>query len=376
MSASAKLVLADGTIYAGTSYAATGAVFGNLIFDTTMTGYQHSLTNPANVGTIMVFTFPHIGNVGVNDADAESDRYWPTGVVVRDPARTRSNWQSERSLVDDLMTAGVVGISGIDTRALTRHIRRSGQVAAGIFGGADAQATDAELVAQVRAWQPAATAQLLETVTTDEAYDVAADQPQATVGLIDLGVRRATITQLVQRGNTVKVMPASTTIEELTAANVDGVVFSSGPGNPAEATDQIALAAALLDAQTPVLGIGLGHQIVAAALGYASTLLPQAQRGPNQPVFDVASGQSLITNQNHHYAVDAPLGTHAAPNTSYGEVTVTQHSLNDHSVEALRAEQLPVLTVQYYPENTALAVDEPHPVFDEFATLMATGKED
>ena len=374
MSASAKLVLADGTIYAGTSYAATGAVFGNLIFDTTMTGYQHSLTNPANVGTIMVFTFPHIGNVGVNDADAESDQYWPAGVVVRDPARVRSNWQSERSLVEDLTTFGVVGISGIDTRALTRHVRRSGQIAAGIFGGADAQVTDAELVAQVRAWQPPSTAQLLEAATTDEAYEVAADQPQATVALIDLGVRRATITQLVQRGNTVKVMPASTTIEELTAANVDGVVFSSGPGNPAEATDQIRLAAALLDARMPVLGIGLGHQIVAAALGYASTLLPQAQRGPNQPVFDVASGQSLITNQNHHYAVDAPMGTHPAPNAGYGDVTVTQHSLNDHSVEALRAEELPVLTVQYYPENTALAVDEPHPVFDAFATLMATGK--
>lgn len=374
MSTSAKLVLADGTIYAGTTYAATGTAYGQLVFDTTMTGYQHSLTNPSNIGTLMVFTFPHIGNVGVNDADAESDHYWPSGVIIRDPARRHSNWQAERALVDDLTSAGVVGIAGVDTRALTRHIRREGQVTAGIFAGAAADVTDGELVAQVRDWTPSATAELLQAVTTHDAYEVAADNPKATVALLDLGARRATISQLVQRGNTVKVMPANTTVDQITAANVDGVVFSSGPGNPAEATDQIALAQALLEAKTPLLGIGLGHQIIAAALGYHNVLLPQAQRGPNQPVYDVASGRSLITNQNHQYAVETPLGTHPAPNPAFGEVTVSQYSLNDQSVEALRAVDLPVITVQYYPENSALTADEPHPVYDEFATLMATGK--
>lgn len=374
MSASAKLVLADGTIYTGTTYAATGTVFGQLIFDTTMTGYQHSLTNPANANALMVFTFPHIGNVGVNDADAESDRYWPSGVILRDPARTRSNWQSERSLDEDLTQAGVVGIAGIDTRSLTRHIRGSGHINAGIFTGTDATATDDQLVSQVRNWQQPTTAQLLTSVTTDQAYEVTAEQPQATVALVDLGVRQTTITQLVERGMTVKIMPSSSSFEQLTAANVDGVVLSSGPGNPAEATDQIALAAALLDARIPVLGIGLGHQIIAAAFGYETTLMPQAHRGPNQPVFDIATGQTLITNQNHVYAVEAPMGTHPAPHADYGEVTVAQYSLNDQSVEGLKAVDLPVLTVQYYPENTALTADEPHAIFDEFMTLLATGK--
>ncbi|OAV60914.1 glutamine-hydrolyzing carbamoyl-phosphate synthase small subunit [Enteractinococcus helveticum] len=374
MSASAKLVLADGTIYAGTTYAATGTVFGQLVFDTTMTGYQHSLTNPANAHTLMVLTFPHIGNVGVNDAEAESNAYWPAGVIIREPARIRSNWQSERDLDADLTAAGVVGIAGIDTRALTRRIAGAGQVAAGIFAGDDAQAADAELVAQVQNWSQPATEQLLAEVTTGTAYEVAADTPQHTVALIDLGVRRSTINQLVQRGNTVKVLPASATADDIVAAKVDGVVFSSGPGNPAEATAQIDLATALLDAKTPLLGIGLGHQIIARALGYDTALLAQAQRGPNQPVYDVASGQSIITSQNHQYAVVAPQGTATAPNATYGEVTVTQYSLNDQSVEALRAEALPVVTVQYYPENTAITVTEAHPVFDTFAVLMATGK--
>ncbi len=373
MTASAKLVLADGTIYAGTPYAATGTVFGQLVFDTTMTGYQHSLTNPANAHTLLVFTFPHIGNVGVNDADAESDTYWPAGVVIREPARVRSNWQSERNLDTELTAAGVVGIAGIDTRALTRHIAEAGQIVAGIFAGDDAEASDAELVAQVRQGSKPATPQLLDRVTTGTAYEVTADNPKHTVALIDLGVRRATINQLVGRGNTVKVLPASATIDDVTAANVDGVVFSSGPGNPAETAAQIELATALLDAKTPVLGIGLGHQIIARALGYDTVLMAKAQRGPNQPVYDVASGQSIITTQNHEFAVIAPQGTATAPHATYGEVTVTQYSLNDKSVEALRAEGLPVITVQYYPENTAVAVDEAHPVFDTFATLMATG---
>lgn len=374
MSASAKLVLADGTIYAGTPYAATGTAYGQLIFDTTMTGYQHSLTNPSNADTIMVFTFPHIGNVGVNDADAESTSYWPRGVVVRDPARLHSNWQAERALDTDLQQAQVVGIAGIDTRALTRHLTGLGQVAAGIFTGADAAATDAQLVDKVQQWQPATTPQLLDTVSTDTTYTVTAENSRATVALIDLGVRRATINQLVERGITVHVMPATTTTQDLTAAQVDGVVLSSGPGNPADATEQIALAKALLDSNTPLLGIGLGHQIIGLALGYETTLLPQAQRGPNQPVYDVATGQSLITAQNHAYAVNAPLGTHPAPNAAYGDIAVTQYSLNDQSVEALQADRLPVVTVQYYPENVALAIDEAHPVFDHFVTLMATGK--
>lgn len=371
---SAKLVLADGTIYVGTSYAASGSVYGQLVFDTTMTGYQHSLTNPSNAATIMVFTFPHVGNVGVNAADAESANYWPHGVVVRNPARVRSNWQSEGTLDDALIEANVVGITGVDTRSLTRHIANLGQVAAGIFAGDDATQSDEQLIAKVQAWQQPTGAALVETVTTQQPYVVEAQDEQATVALVDLGVRQSTIDQLVQRGNTVHVMPASTTVAQISSAEVDGVVLSSGPGNPAELTDQIRLAQDLLDANTPLLGIGLGHQILGLALGFETYLMPQAQRGPNQPVYDVASGQSLITTQNHEYAVRAQHGVQPAPHANYGQVDVTQYSLNDNSVEALEAADLPVLAVQYYPENSAAEVDEPHPVFDRFATLMATGK--
>lgn len=374
MSTSAKLVLADGNIYAGNTYAATGTVFGQLAFDTTMTGYQHSLTNPSNAATIMVFTFPHIGNVGVNAGDAESAHYWPNGVVIRDPTRIRSNWQAEHDLDEVLAEANVVGIAGLDTRALTRHIATMGQVTAGIFAGDDAAETDETLIAKVRQWEQPTAASLVEKVSSHTTYVVKAQEAKATVALIDLGVRQSTIDQLVQRGNIVQVMPASTTAAEIAAAGVDGVVLSSGPGNPADLLDHIGLAKELLDAKIPLLGIGLGHQLIGLALGFETYLLPQAQRGPNQPVYDTASGQSLITSQNHEYALQAEHGTHVAPQVSYGLVSVTQYSLNDNSVEALELTDLPVVTVQYYPENSALAVDEPHAVFDRFATLMATGE--
>jgi len=374
MSTSAKLVLADGTIYIGTSYAAAGSAYGQLVFDTTMTGYQHSLTNPSNVDTIMVFTFPHIGNVGVNAADAESASYWPNGLVIRDPARIRSNWQSEHALDEVLKKAEVVGISGVDTRALTRRIAHLGQVNAAIFSGEDAREADTELITKVRDWQPSSTAELLARVSSKTSYVVEAKDAKAEVALLDLGLRQATIDQLVARGNTVRVLPATTSASEILAAKTNGVVFSSGPGNPAEAKDQVQVAKALLDAKVPVLGIGLGHQVIATALGFTTSRMPQAQRGPNQPVYDIASGHSLITNQNHAYAVNAELGTQQSPNAAYGNVTVTQYSLNDKSVEALEANDLPVLTVQYYPEDSAITVDEPHPVFDRFAILMATGE--
>ncbi|GAA2034353.1 glutamine-hydrolyzing carbamoyl-phosphate synthase small subunit [Yaniella flava] len=373
MSTSAKLVLADGTIYAGTTYAATGSAYGQLVFDTTMTGYQHSLTDPANTETITVFTFPHVGNVGVNAADAASDTYWPNGVVVRDPARIRSNWQSERALDEVLTESNVVGIAGVDTRALTRHIAMLGQINAGIFAGDAASDSDEHLVAKVRDWNKPDTAQLLQQVTTTTAHVVEADDAKATVALVDLGVRRATIDQLVQRGNSVHVFPATTSAEELTAAGVDGVVLSSGPGDPSDVTGQIELAKALLESKTPMLGIGLGHQIIARALGYETYRMDQAQRGPNQPVYDTTTGQTAMTTQNHEYAVDAQVGTSVSP-AGYGDVIVTQYSLNDHSVEALQTVELPVVAVQYYPENSAVEGDEPHPVFDHFATLIATGK--
>src|SRR5699024_1644412 len=278
------------------------------------------------------------------------------------------------ALDEVLKKAEVVGISGVDTRALTRRIAHLGQVNAAIFSGEDAREADTELITKVRDWQPSSTAELLARVSSKTSYVVEAKDAKAEVALLDLGLRQATIDQLVARGNTVRVLPATTSASEILAAKTNGVVFSSGPGNPAEAKDQVQVAKALLDAKVPVLGIGLGHQVIATALGFTTSRMPQAQRGPNQPVYDIASGHSLITNQNHAYAVNAELGTQQSPNAAYGNVTVTQYSLNDKSVEALEANDLPVLTVQYYPEDSAITVDEPHPVFDRFAILMATGE--
>jgi len=374
----AVLVLEDGRTFTGQAYGATGTTLGEIVFNTGMTGYQETLTDPSYHRQIVVMTAPHIGNTGVNDDDPESGRIWVAGYVVRDPARRASNWRSVRSLDDDLRDQGVVGISGIDTRALTRHLRERGVMRAGIFSGEAAAAED--LQAQVLAAPAMVGADLAGEVSTDEAYVVEAlgadgeklDTPVATVAAIDLGIKAMTPHRLAERGVRVHVLPSSATIDEVLATSPDGVFFSNGPGDPSAATHEIELLREVLDRRIPFFGICYGNQLLGRALGYGTYKLGYGHRGVNQPVIDRRTSKVEITAHNHGFAVDAPLdGESVAPHDGgrYGRVIVSHVDLNDDVVEGLEALDLPAFSVQYHPEAAAGPHDAAY-LFDRFLDLM------
>ncbi|MBD8058778.1 glutamine-hydrolyzing carbamoyl-phosphate synthase small subunit [Cellulomonas sp. JH27-2] len=378
----AVLVLEDGRTFTGQAYGATGTTLGEIVFNTGMTGYQETLTDPSYHRQIVVMTAPHIGNTGVNDDDPESGRIWVAGYVVRDPARRASNWRSVRSLDDDLRDQGVVGISGIDTRALTRHLRERGVMRAGIFSGEAAAADD--LQAQVLAAPAMVGADLAGEVSTDEAYVVEAlsadgeklDTPVATVAAIDLGIKAMTPHRLAERGVRVHVLPSSATIDEVLATSPDGVFFSNGPGDPSAATHEIELLREVLDRRIPFFGICYGNQLLGRALGYGTYKLGYGHRGVNQPVIDRRTSKVEITAHNHGFAVDAPLdGESVAPHDGgrYGRVIVSHVDLNDDVVEGLEALDLPAFSVQYHPEAAAGPHDAAY-LFDRFLDLMRDTK--
>jgi len=378
----AVLVLEDGRTFTGQAYGATGTTLGEIVFNTGMTGYQETLTDPSYHRQIVVMTAPHIGNTGVNDDDPESGRIWVAGYVVRDPARRASNWRSVRSLDDDLRDQGVVGISGIDTRALTRHLRERGVMRAGIFSGEAAAAED--LQAQVLAAPAMVGADLAGEVSTDEAYVVEAlgadgeklDTPVATVAAIDLGIKAMTPHRLAERGVRVHVLPSSATIDEVLATSPDGVFFSNGPGDPSAATHEIELLREVLDRKIPFFGICYGNQLLGRALGYGTYKLGYGHRGVNQPVIDRRTSKVEITAHNHGFAVDAPLdGESVAPHDGgrYGRVIVSHVDLNDDVVEGLEALDLPAFSVQYHPEAAAGPHDAAY-LFDRFLDLMTDTK--
>jgi len=378
----AVLVLEDGRTFTGQAYGATGTTLGEIVFNTGMTGYQETLTDPSYHRQIVVMTAPHIGNTGVNDDDPESGRIWVAGYVVRDPARRASNWRSVRSLDDDLRDQGVVGISGIDTRALTRHLRERGVMRAGIFSGEAAAAED--LQAQVLAAPAMVGADLAGEVSTDEAYVVEAlgadgeklDTPVATVAAIDLGIKAMTPHRLAERGVRVHVLPSSATIDEVLATSPDGVFFSNGPGDPSAATHEIELLREVLDRRIPFFGICYGNQLLGRALGYGTYKLGYGHRGVNQPVIDRRTSKVEITAHNHGFAVDAPLdGESVAPHDGgrYGRVIVSHVDLNDDVVEGLEALDLPAFSVQYHPEAAAGPHDAAY-LFDRFLDLMTDPK--
>ncbi|MFJ5262753.1 glutamine-hydrolyzing carbamoyl-phosphate synthase small subunit [Streptomyces sp. NPDC088387] len=363
----AVLVLEDGRIFRGRAYGAVGVTFGEAVFSTGMTGYQETLTDPSYHRQVVVMTAPHIGNTGVNDEDPESRRIWVAGYVVRDPARVPSNWRSRRSLDDELTEQGVVGISGIDTRALTRHLRERGAMRVGIFSG-NALPDDATMLAEVRQAPEMTGADLSAEVATEETYVVpAVGEKKFTVAAVDLGIKGMTPHRMAERGIEVHVLPATASVEDVYAVRPDGVFFSNGPGDPSTADHPVAVMRAVLDRGTPLFGICFGNQILGRALGFGTYKLKYGHRGINQPVQDRTTGKVEVTAHNHGFAVDAPLD--AVSDTPYGRAEVSHVCLNDNVVEGLRLLDRPAFSVQYHPEAAAGPHDAAY-LFDRFVKLM------
>lgn len=370
----AVLVLEDGARFEGRAYGATGRALGEAVFATGMTGYQETLTDPSYAGQIVLMTAPHIGVTGVNDDDVESERMWPEGFVVRDPARRVSNHRATGTLDDALVAHGVVGISGIDTRAVTRRLRDAGVMRAGVFSGAEAELAPSEQLDAVLASEPMTGRSLADRVSTRETYTLDAEGERiGSVAVLDLGVKRSTLAYLTARGLDVHVLPQSSTIDELLAARPDAVFYSNGPGDPASSESHVELLREVLRRRLPFFGICFGNQLLGRALGYETYKLPFGHRGINQPVVDRATGRTEITSHNHGFAVDAPTDAVSESPAGFGRVEVSHVNLNDGVVEGLRALDLPAFSVQYHPEAAAGPHDANY-LFDRFRDLVLTRK--
>jgi carbamoyl-phosphate synthase small subunit len=398
MTRPALLVLEDGTTLRGTGFGADGETFGEMVFNTGMTGYQETLTDPSYCRQIVAMTAPHVGNTGVNDEDPESGRVWVSGYVVREPARLASSWRATRDLDAYLRAEGVTGIAVRGTRLLTRRVRAQGAMRAAI---STVETSPEKLLERVLASPPMTGADLARMVSTPEPYTVPADGPaRYRVAAVDLGIKASTPRNLAARGCEVLVLPATATAEQILAASPDGVFFSNGPGDPAAATYAVDAMRGILDAGVLVFGICLGSQILAQALGLGTYKLRYGHRGVNQPVMDLATGRVYITSHNHGFAAALP-GTPgegesvsaetpgekpAGPatwshvpararhpfGTPFGPAVVSHVNLNDGVVEGLRLLERPVFSVQYHPE----AAPGPHDAadhFDHFCTLLEQG---
>ncbi len=368
----AFLVLDDGAIFEGTSWATLGETYGEAVFSTGMTGYQETLSDPSYHKQIVIMTAPHIGNTGMNDMDMESDRIWVSGFVVRNPAPRVSNWRSQYSLEDALLQAGVVGIQGVDTRAITRHLRDRGAMRMGIFSGTEL--TRDEMVIRVRATSAMTGAFLANDVTTKEKYVVhppAGTPTKFRVAAIDLGIKNATPRSMSQRGMEVTVFPLGTTAEEIMKMSPDGLFISNGPGDPATMTSVVALVREFLLNEIPIFGICFGHQILGRALGFDTYKLPFGHRGINQPVKNLRTSKVEITAHNHGFAVAAPVDNNFR--TVFGAGFVSHICLNDGVVEGLELLERPAFSVQYHPESAAGPHDAAY-LFDHFAELMSKSR--
>jgi carbamoyl-phosphate synthase small subunit len=365
----ALLVLEDGRTFRGHAFGAEGETFGEAVFSTGMSGYQETLTDPSYHRQVVVMTAPHVGNTGMNTTDEESRRIWVSGYVVREPSRIASNWRSERTLDDDLRDGGVVGISDVDTRALTRHLRDKGAMRVGI----SSVETDPDaLLARVLESPGMAGADLCGEVTTPESYVVpAVGEKRFTVAALDLGIKAMTPEQMAQRGIEVHVLPSTSTFADLVATGADGVFLSNGPGDPATAEHAVAVTREVLEAGIPLFGICFGNQILGRALGFGTYKLKFGHRGINIPVADRFTGKVEITAQNHGFAVDAPVtATPENPvDTPFGRVAVSHVCLNDDVVEGLACLDRPAFSVQYHPEAAAGPHDSAY-LFDRFVDLM------
>ena len=369
--AAAVLVLADGTVLRGQAFGATGTVIGEVVFNTGMTGYQEVMTDPSYSGQLVTFTYPELGNTGVNGVDQEAERPHVRGVIARQLAPAASNWRSEGDLQQWLDRHGVVGIAGVDTRALVRHLREGGAVNGAISSdGTSPQ----KLLEQVRSAPSMTGLNLAAQVSTRESYTWTKpcpapfdarlqdnpDRPFHVVA-IDFGIKRAILERLVAHGCTITVLPSDSSLEQVLSHQPEGVFLSNGPGDPAAVTEGIALAAGLLkQANLPVFGICLGHQILGLALGGASFKLGYGHRGLNHPCG--TPGQVEITSQNHGFALDAV----SLPGD---RVEITHLNLNDRTVAALAMRHQPVFGVQYHPEASPGPHDADHH-FGRFVALM------
>ena len=383
----ALLVLEDGTTFRGTAYGAEGEAFGEVVFNTGMTGYQETLTDPSYRRQIVAMTAPHIGNTGINDEDDESRRIWVSGFVIRNPSPVVSSWRAARSLDDELRAAGVTAIAISGTRALTLHLRERGAMRAAISStGAEPET----VAARVRASPPMIGADLAREVTTPEPYVVTPPPGvpvRFRVAAVDLGIKAATPAALATRGCEVHVLPATNTAGQILALNPDGVFFSNGPGDPAACDYAVDAMRGVLAAGVPMFGICLGSQVFGRALGLGTYKLRFGHRGINQPVKDLRTGKVQITSHNHGFAVAMPaagpdlpdgaipaVGTAPADgavrfDTEFGAAKVTHVNLDDGVVEGLRLLGTPAFAVQYHPE----AAPGPHDavgLFDAFCDLM------
>ena len=364
----AFLVLDDGRIFEGRTWGAIGISFGEAVFSTGMSGYQETLTDPSYHKQIVAMTAPHIGNTGWNSSDNESEKIWVSGFVVRNPSPVPSNWRSEVDLEAELIRQGIVSIQGVDTRALTRHLRKRGAMRVGIFS--DQTMNREEMVIEVRKSSPMAGSFLVADVSTKKPYIVKArGEKKYVVAALDLGIKSATPRALSERGVEVHVLPFNTTAEEILALNPDGFFISNGPGDPATMVESIETVRALLDARVPIFGICFGHQILGRALGVETYKLQFGHRGINQPVMDLTTRKVEITAHNHGFALQAP--TEGPFTTVYGAGEVTHVCLNDGVVEGLQLLDRPAFSVQYHPEAAAGPHDASY-LFDRFVDLMAS----
>ena len=362
----AYFVLDDGRIFEGKPWGATGKTFGEAVFQTGMTGYQETLTDPSYHRQVVVMTAPHIGNTGVNLEDNESKKFWVAGFVVRNPSTVHSNWRSTGDLESELKRQSIVGISGVDTRAITRHLRDRGAMRVGIFS--DTELSREEMVIEVRKQAQMSGSYLSDDVSTESPYCVPAiGEKKFTVVALDLGIKAATPRNMAERGIEVHVLPYNATLKEIMKYQPDGVFLSNGPGDPATMTETVSLVREILIEEIPVFGICFGHQILGRALGFETYKLQFGHRGINQPVLDRSNGKVEITAHNHGFALNAP--TDSVFTTVFGSGQVTHICLNDGVVEGIELLERGAFSVQYHPEAAAGPHDASY-LFDRFIDVM------
>ena len=373
-SRTALLVLEDGKVFKGVPFGKVGSSLGEIVFATGMSGYQETLTDPSYAGQIVVQTAPHIGNTGMNDRDEESDKIWVSGYVVRDVSRIVSNFRSQRTLEDDLLRDAVIGISDLDTRALTLHLREIGVMRAGVFSGEDASKPIEDLVAIVRSAAKMQGQSLSSVVSTKEKYEVAhKGEYVGKVAILDLGIKRSTIENMVERGLDVEVFPATTSSEVLLSGKPDAVFYSNGPGDPETATQQVEVLQEILKKNIPFFGICFGNQLLGRALGFQTYKLAFGHRGINQPVLDRRTGKVEVTAHNHGFAVRVDGGEEVESPAGFGKVRVSHICLNDDVVEGLECLEIPAYSVQYHPEAAAGPHDANY-LFDRLIEMIQTNK--